>query len=86
MKIDNKEKTTTGIKITKAKNTDLINSVWLIKNHLAINMFDNILFKRFDKIELEKLKDEQDIEYIVLNVNVDEINRQVTIDNMKYPI
>lgn len=75
---------TTGIKIVKAKNHDLINSVWLIKNHLAINMFDNILFKKFDKIELEKLKDEQEIEYIVLNVNVDETNRQVIIDNMKY--
>lgn len=75
---------TTGIKIVKAKNHDLINSVWLIKNHLAINMFDNILFKKFDKIELEKLKDEQEIEYIVLNVNVDETNHQVIIDNMKY--
>ena len=47
-------------------------------------MFDNILFKKFDKIELEKLKDEQEIEYIVLNVNIDETNHQVIIDNMKY--
>lgn len=85
MKINDITKTT-GIRIVKAKNHDLINSVWLIKNHLAINMFDNILFKKFDKIELEKLKDEQEIEYIVLNVNVDETNRQVIIDNMKYSI
>ena len=85
MKIDNKEKTT-GIKIVKAKNHDLINSVWLIKNHLAINMFDNILFKKFDKIELEKLKEEQEIEYIVLNANIDETNHQVIIDNMKYSL
>lgn len=83
MKINDITKTT-GIRIVKAKNHDLINSVWLIKNHLAINMFDNILFKKFDKIELEKLKDEQEIEYIVLNVNIDEINHQVIIDNMKY--
>lgn len=83
MKINDITKTT-GIRIVKAKNHDLINSVWLIKNHLAINMFDNILFKKFDKIELEKLKDEQEIEYIVLNVNIDETNHQVIIDNMKY--
>ena len=83
MKINDITKTT-GIRIVKAKNHDLINSVWLIKNNLAINMFDNILFKKFDKIELEKLKDEQEIEYIVLNVNIDETNHQVIIDNMKY--
>lgn len=83
MKINDITKTT-GIRIVKAKNHDLINSVWLIKNHLAINMFDNILFKKFDKIELEKLKDKQEIEYIVLNVNIDETNHQVIIDNMKY--
>lgn len=85
MKINDITKTT-GIRIVKAKNHDLINSVWLIKNHLAINMFDNILFKKFDKIELEKLKDEQEIEYIVLNVNIDETNHQVIINNMKYPM
>ena len=61
MKINDITKTT-GIRIVKAKNHDLINSVWLIKNHLAINMFDNILFKKrmkqyfflFPKIKISK--------------------------------